>query len=47
MSRLDIIFPEKRAIPTGADAYGMMVAIDNRKNVDEIMPDGHNKHYTV
>jgi sphinganine-1-phosphate aldolase len=32
---------------TGAAAYGMMVAIDNRENVDEIMLDVLDKLYTV
>jgi len=38
---------EKAAATTGAAAYGMMVAIDNRENVDEIMLDVLDKLYTV
>jgi hypothetical protein len=38
---------EKGAAATGAAAYGMMVAIDNRENVDEIMLDVLDKLYTV
>jgi hypothetical protein len=37
----------KAAATTGAAAYGMMVAIDNRENVDEIMLDVLDKLYTV
>ena len=38
---------EKGATTTGAAAYGMMVAIDNRENVDEIMLDVLDKLYSV
>ncbi len=38
---------ESGGASTGAAAYGMMVAIDNRENVDEIMLDVLDKLYTV
>lgn len=37
----------KGAATTGAAAYGMMAADDNRENVDEIIPDVLDKLYTV
>lgn len=37
----------KVAAETGAAAYGMMVAIDNRENVNEIMLDAPDRPYTV
>ncbi|MCK7537369.1 MAG: hypothetical protein MZV63_43620 [Marinilabiliales bacterium] len=38
---------ERGGAATGAAAYGMMVAIDNRENVDEIMLDVLDKLYSV
>ncbi len=38
---------ESGGAATGAAAYGMMVAIDNRENVDEIMLDVLDKLYAV
>jgi glutamate/tyrosine decarboxylase-like PLP-dependent enzyme len=38
---------EKGAATAGAAAYGMMVAIDNRENVDEIMLSVLDKLYTI
>ncbi|MCU0459367.1 MAG: aspartate aminotransferase family protein [Bacteroidales bacterium] len=39
--------PEKGTATTGAAAYGMMVAIDNRENVDEIMLNVLDKLYSL
>jgi glutamate/tyrosine decarboxylase-like PLP-dependent enzyme len=39
--------PGKEAVTTGAAAYGMMVAIDNRENVDSIMLNVLDKLYSL